>query len=357
MSASTDKPLLLITGSSGLLGTAVQERLIDKFRIVGLDIEEPDQKPEAAEWKQCDLTDDAHTQTVLSDIRETHGDELAGVIHLAAYYDFSGEPSPMYEELTVEGTRRLIMGLQEFSSVDRFIFSSSLLVMRPAEENEEILTETSPTEGDWDYPESKLEAEEVLRDKHDDIPVTILRIAGVYDDQCSSIPISQHIRRIYEKELESYVFPGDSDHGQPFIHIEDLVDCFEQTMLQRKELADFDKFLVAEPEVLSHADLQESIGLLIHGKEWPALRIPKPAAKAGAWVKEQLPWEDPFIKAWMVDLADDHYPVEIEKARKELQWEPNHRLNDTLEKMIDFLKDNPERFYQKHHLNGNGDDE
>ena len=45
--------------------------------------------------------------------REHHGTHIAAVVHLAAYYDFLGKPSPKYDEITVEGTRRLLRGLRE----------------------------------------------------------------------------------------------------------------------------------------------------------------------------------------------------------------------------------------------------
>ena len=41
-------------------------------------------------------------------VRERFGTRIASVIHLAAYYDFSGEPSEKYETITVQGTERLL---------------------------------------------------------------------------------------------------------------------------------------------------------------------------------------------------------------------------------------------------------
>jgi hypothetical protein len=42
-------------------------------------------------------------------------------------------------------------------------------------------------------------------------------------------------------------------------------------------------FLLAEPDVMSYEELQDQLGRLIHGREWPTIRIPKPVDKAGAW--------------------------------------------------------------------------
>lgn len=346
-----EKPLILITGSSGLLGTALTEAFTKDYRVIGLDIKKPDKPIAGAKWIQCDLTDDESVRDTLKDIREQYGDHIISVIHLAAHYDFSGKPSPLYRDLTVEGTRRLIRGLQDFS-VDQFIFSSSLLVMKPADlqADREELSEETPTSAEWDYPLSKLEAEKVLKEEHGVIPVVIMRIAGVYTDECRSLPLSDHIRRIYEKDLESFLFPGEKDHGQPFIHVSDVVECVRKAVEKRIEMEGWELFLVAEPITLSHDELQKLIGEFVHGKEWPTLRVPKTVAKTGAWAKNKLSREERFIKPWMIDLADDHYPAEIERARQRLEWEPTHRLNDSLRKMIDFLKRAPKQFYEANGL-------
>jgi nucleoside-diphosphate-sugar epimerase len=300
---------------------------------------------------RCDLTDDEGVREALGRVRDQHGSCLASVVHLAAYYDFSGAPNPLYRELTVEGTRRLTGGLKDFD-VEQFIFSSSLLVMESAEEGR-LLNEGSPLEAEWDYPRSKLAAEAVIGEERGDVPAVILRIAGVYDEECHSIPIAQHIRRIYEKQLESYFFPGNKTHGQSFVHLEDLVDCIRRAIDRRAELTPYEVLLIGESDVMSYADLQESLGELIHDKEWPTIRIPKPVAKAGAWLKDKLATSDedaPFIKPWMIDLADQNYPIQIKRAWKLLNWQPHHSLRETLPDMVRRLKSDPRRWYEENNL-------
>src|SRR5688500_7583856 len=113
------KPLILMTGSNGLIGTRIQERLSDRYFFVGLDVSEPRKKIPGCEWIQCDLTSDASVREVLEKVRERYGKTIASVIHLAAYYDFSGADSPLYKKLTVDGSRRLIQSLQNFE-VEQF---------------------------------------------------------------------------------------------------------------------------------------------------------------------------------------------------------------------------------------------
>ena len=347
---SNQKPVVLITGASGLIGSHLIASLSDNYCCVGLDVK-PLSPGLNAFWSKCDLTDDRSTAQAVKTVQQKYGDQITSVVHLAAYYDFSGEPSPLYDELTVAGTARLLKHLQSLH-VEQFIFSSSLLVMKAAGDNRTIIKEGSPVEPEWDYPESKLKAElVVLNDMRRIIPSVILRIAGVYDDRCRSIPIAQQIKRIYEKDFESYFFPGNAEHGQAFVHLDDLVDCIDKTIARRASCGKRDLFLIAEPEVMSYRELQDEIGTLIHGKDWPTLRIPKTVAKAGAWVKEKIAGEgDTFIKPWMVDLADGHYPVSIDHARTTLSWEPQHRLRTTLPNMIEFLKDDPRGWYKENKL-------
>jgi len=346
--SSETKPIVLITGSSGLIGAKLAQAFSSQYTVVGLDLKRSDQS--RANTIECDLTEDASVTRALGSVREQHGSRVASVIHLAAYYDFSGKPSPMYQKLTVEGTRRLLKELGSFQ-VEQFVFSSSLLVMEPAQEDE-IIMESSPTKGAWDYPRSKLEAERIIQEERGTIPAVILRIAGVYDEDCNSIPLAQHISRIYEKKLESYFFPGDADHGQPFVHLDDLVVCFRKVVELRHKLELQEVFLIAEPDVLSHKELQDRLGELIHGEEWPTIRIPKPVAKAGAWVQERLAdeGEEPFIKPWMIDLADADYPVVTKRACQRLGWTPAHRLGSTLEEIVLRLKADPQRWYQTNGL-------
>jgi nucleoside-diphosphate-sugar epimerase len=253
----------------------------------------------------------------------------------------------LYQELTVKGTRRLLRGLQHFE-VDQFVFASTLLVMKPAEKDE-LVRETSPTDPGWAYPESKLETERVIEQERGSIRSVILRIAGVYDEVGHSPPITQQISRIYEKDLESYLFPGDASKGQSFIHLEDVVACLRRVIDRRNELAEHEVFLVGEPDMLSYEELQDQIGELIHGQEWPTLRVPKLVAKAGAWVKDQLAddEEEEFIKPWMIDLADQNYPVSMEKAREKLDWEPARRLENTLPKIVGSLLSDPQKWYEE----------
>lgn len=344
----TEKPRVLITGSTGRIGSALSEKLAGKYDLYGLDITIPEEKLPWIEWLQCDLTDEESVTQALNRLHNLGGGRIDSVVHLAAYYDFAGEPSPLYDQLTVEGTRRLLDQLQRFD-VAQFVFSSSMLVMKAAEEGDDPIDESSPTQAKWDYPKSKLAAEEVIREHRGDIPAVVLRIAGAYDEGCHSIPIAQQIKRIYEQDFESHFFPGDTSNGQPFIHLDDVAASIECAVDRRSQLDGVTTLLIAEDELLGYCDLQNRIGNELYSEEWTTVRIPEFVARAGSWVMNAM-GGDEFIKPWMISMADDHYPMDCSLAKRLLGWTPKHRLSETLPEMIRRLQEDPAGWYERNGL-------
>jgi nucleoside-diphosphate-sugar epimerase len=350
--SEANRPTVLVTGASGLIGSRLVHELAPDYRVVAMDRAHPGEThPESSVYVPVDLTSDESTDHAMRALVDRCGDTLASVVHLAAYYDFTGAPSPLYRDLTVDGTRRLLRALRRSTKTSQFVFASSLLAMKPAEEGA-LLTEHSPVQGEWAYPRSKLEAERVIRDERGDIPSVVVRLAGVYDDWGHSPPLTQQIWRIRERKLESVFFPGDRSHGQSFVHLDDAVRALRAIVERRDALPDEECFLVGEPETLAYHDLQARIGEQIHGHRWPTIRIPRFVAKAGAWMKENTPIlsDEGFIQPWMIDLADARYPISIQHARERLDWEPRYRLSEKLPEILANLQKDPETWYRENDL-------
>ena len=138
----TTRGVVAVTGSSGLIGAALATRLDRDYDEVGFDRPGEPHPPAHIDCIDLDVSSDDSVRAGLRRLRERHGDRLASVVHLAAYYDFKGEPSDLYEAVTVEGTRRLLRGLKDFR-VEQFVFSSTMLVHAPTEPGRPI-TEDSP---------------------------------------------------------------------------------------------------------------------------------------------------------------------------------------------------------------------
>ena len=253
----------------------------------------------------------------------------------------------------MRGTERLLRGLREFE-VGQFIFSSTMLVHKPGEPGIWI-NEEWPLEPKWDYPRSKVETEQLIRAERGDIPAALLRISGVYDDVGHTIPLAQQMQRIYERKLTGHLFPGSTAHGQAWLHLEDLVDALDLLIARRATLPPDLTLLLGEPEALSYDELQHTFGRLIHGEAWETHTMPATLAKAGAWVQEFVPFVgafvgSDFIKPWMIDLADDHYALDITRARTLLGWEPKRTLRAALPGMVAALQADPLGWYREHKL-------
>ena len=111
MTDADRRPIVLITGATGNLGRSLGEALGRDYRIVGLD-----RNAEGADFPvfEADFTSDAAVELALRKFRDAFGSRIASVIHLVAYFDFTGEDNPLYQSVNVEGTRRLLRALQDF---------------------------------------------------------------------------------------------------------------------------------------------------------------------------------------------------------------------------------------------------
>jgi nucleoside-diphosphate-sugar epimerase len=343
------KEVVIVTGSSGFIGSAVIEKFAERFRLVGFDREISPHPPPAAECVCIDLTSDASVEAAFRRVRIAYGARIASVIHLAAYFDLTGEPNPKYEAITVHGTERLLKALQSFK-VEQFVFASTMLVHAPSTPGKRI-DEESPFDAKLPYRESKIRTERLIHEQRGRIPVVIVRPAGVYDDLCHATFLAHQIARIYERRLISHVYPGDLDAGQSSLHLDDLTEAMLRIVERRHDLPHELALLLGEPEALSFGETQRLLGRLIHDEDWETQQISKALARTGAWVEGEVLDEDPFIKPWMVDIADERYEIDISRARKLLGWEPKRSLRRTLPKMVAALKADPPGWYRANKLN------
>ncbi len=355
MKSSEKKPLALVTGSEGAIGRRLVAALSKQHEVVRLDVECGDS---ATRCVTVDLGSDSSVVAALQSIRADYGKRIASVVHLAAYFDLSGEPNSLYDKVNVDGTRRLLAALQEFE-VEQFVYASTMLVHAPTRPGLPI-DEEAALQASWPYPQSKLETEQVVREHHGAIPYVLLRIAGMYTDRCGSPFLAHQIQRIYERHFTANLYAADPAVGQSFIHIDDLIDAFVGLVQRRDKLPDELPLLIGEPQVMSYEAMQNRLAYLIHGEtDWETRQVPGPLAKAGAWMQnkaaELIPdsidkGEEPFIKPYMVEMADQHYEIDVSRARDLLGWQPKRSLHETLATMVDALRADPLTWYREHDL-------
>ncbi|AKC88394.1 vitamin K epoxide reductase family protein [Pseudoxanthomonas suwonensis] len=344
------QPVVLITGAAGSVGTSLAAALRPAYRVVGMDVSEPE---DGADGIEIDLTSDASVERAMREFRERYGNRIASVVHLAAYFDFSGEYKPLYDQVNIEGTRRLLRALRGLE-VEQFVYSGTMLVHEATEPGGRI-DEAAPIRPRWAYPQSKAAAEQVVAEEHGGIPYVLLHLAGLYDDRTAVPTLAQQIARIYERNIQAHLYAGDPRAGQSMIHREDMIDAFRRSIDRRAELPEASTILVGEPEAMSYEALQDALGGLIHGEEWATRRVPGPLAKAGAWLQGAAEpvvpdaidrGKKPFIRPFMIEISSDHYALDIARARDLLGWAPQHRIADTLPRLVEALKRDPAGWYE-----------
>lgn len=349
MTNLTDRSVVIVTGSSGYVGSAVVRRLAAQYRVVGFDRHTPPHPPAEAECVCFDITDESSIDAALSRVRIAYGDRIASVIHLAAYFDLSGEPSPAYDAVTVHGTARLLAGLKAFD-LEQFVFISTMLVHAPTTRGRPI-AEDSTTQATLPYRASKIRTEQLISEQRGDVKAVFLRPAGIYDDGGHSAFLAQQIARIYEKRPSARVYPGDLEAGQAYLHLDDLLDAIERVVERRAALPEIFPVLLGEAEVMGFGEVQKTLGRLIHDEEWQTNSVPPALAKAGAWVETEVLNEDSFIRPWMVDISSDHYELDLSAAREHLDWIPRHSLRNDLRRIVEILKADPFAWYRDNKLN------
>jgi hypothetical protein len=135
MTSVDRRPIVLITGATGNLGRSLADALGGDYRIVGLD--RTTKNDAGFPVFEADFASDASVALALHKIRNAFGSQIASVIHLVAYFDFTGEANPLYQSVNVEGTRRILRALQAFD-VKQFVYASTMLVHAPGNPGERI---------------------------------------------------------------------------------------------------------------------------------------------------------------------------------------------------------------------------
>lgn len=90
---AAQKPIVLITGAEGRIGSVIAAALGDVYTVVGFE-----RQCQGADCISVDITSDEALAKGGSELRARYGNRIASVIHLAALYDFSDEPHP-YKKL------------------------------------------------------------------------------------------------------------------------------------------------------------------------------------------------------------------------------------------------------------------
>jgi len=126
-------PALILTGASGFVGRHLLDEFKEERRIFAIARRSQRQSGAAVHpniaWMRVDIADRDGLGRAFREIRTAGGARV--LVHLAAYYDFTGDAHPAYQRTNVEGTRLVLEGARQIGVSD-LVFASSSTLRRPS---------------------------------------------------------------------------------------------------------------------------------------------------------------------------------------------------------------------------------
>lgn len=169
---------VLITGSSGSLGSLITQSLISKkISVTGIDIKEPEENGPADYFSfyKCSITKKDELNSIFIKEKPTH------VIHLASTFNKVRDRKQEYE-IDIEGSKNVLEVSDHTPSVKQFIYSSSATAYGGNRDNPQWINEMHPLNpGQYRYGLNKRITEEIFSTTRvrDDLHVNIVRICTV----------------------------------------------------------------------------------------------------------------------------------------------------------------------------------
>ncbi len=331
---------ILITGSSGFLGSALSVELSKKHRIIAVDHRPPSRLLSNAAigvfWNQADIADPEFVRRLKKKIFPRIG-RIDIVVHLAAYYDFEKKWGTEYQRVNVFGTEQLIKAAVD-AGVGRLIFAGSIASLDPPGENE-VLTEQTPAGHLIPYSSSKAEGEKLLAKYASRLSSVVLRIGGVFSDWCELPPLCSLIKQWKQPGILGRLMPGRGDSGFPFIHRKDLISAVRRIVEIEERLEKY-QVLFASPDThTSYRQLFPAVRSYVPNAAFgppinvsalfisPILRVKKIVA--------QLRGLQAYERAWMLKFLDKPLRIDSSYSRAKLAWKPSEGYR--IEKRIPVL--------------------
>lgn len=286
--------MILITGGTGFIGTALIKRLLEageEIRLLKLYSEKTDLP--VAEVLDGDILDPDSLKEAVKGVDK--------IVHLAGVVSYT-MPKEQLFKINVEGTKNMLAAC---SKVKRFVFASSVSVYGP---RKGLITEDTPTMPMNDYGSSKLEAEEAVLESG--LNYVIVRMAPIYGAGSPQ----------WMKNLKLL------DSGFPVPNVKTMTHVLSiDNAAQALQLAltgSEGVYNIADDKPVPFVDFTEEI-LRLLGKE--PKRMPLWLLKIGASFKGLGPYLDVLVHERNYDLKE---------ARKGLGYKPDKDFDNQLKRMV-----------------------
>ncbi len=343
---------ILITGSSGFLGSILCVALSRYHTVIGFDIRPPQetlrQSAPGTIWCTGDIRDaDCIDDTFKRQL--ANGNAIDYIIHFADFTGFGAKWQDQYCDINVIGTRNIInTALRQ--GVKRILFAGSIAALEPVPPGH-FLTERSPAEGTIAYTKSKIIGEKLLADVSKNIPVIVLRIGGVFTDWCELPPLFSLIK-LWSNPVTRKLMPGKGKAGFPYIHRRDVASIVKKIIEKDLYLDAFEILFASQSGCTSQNQLFPVIQKALGQSIATPVHIPPPVLKTALHAKlvlNTLLGRPTYERAWMANYLDRPLVVDTTYTRNKIDWEPTPGLGilERLPVLIKQFKSDPQTWSKR----------
>lgn len=322
-------PSVVVTGATGFIGRHLVAALQRQYRVHALARRTPAEAraPEGPNitWHQVDLCDSGTMDSVFQ--RIAADGEVRSVLHLAAYYDFTGSDDPEYRRTNVDGLRAVLERCRALRP-KQFVFASSLAACAFPEAGM-VLSERSQADGGHPYARSKRAGEELLAEFAADVPSVIVRLGAVYSDWAEFTPLYTLMRAWFSDSWRANILAGRGTAALPYIHVREVVGFFARVVERQADLGNGEVLIASPDQATSHRQLFEAAHEAFSGQAPDPFLMPGFLIRPGLWSLKLLGavlGDRPFEQPWMADYVDKVMPVDASQTRQRLDWAPNERF-------------------------------
>jgi len=318
---------VLVTGGAGFLGINLIRHLLDRgYQAASLDLEDFDYpERDRVEVFAGDIRDRAAVDRAMRDADY--------VVHTAAAL-------PLYsaEDIyttDVEGTRTIMDSALE-NGVERAVHVSSTAVYGIPDHHP--LYETDKLEGVGPYGQAKIQAEMIcLEYRARGLTVPVIRPKSFVGPERLGV-----FALLYDWAYTGHNFPmiGSGENLYQLLDVEDLCDAIALTLTLPEEQVDDTFNIGARVFSTMKDDYQTVLDEAGHGKK--VVGFPAAPAIWGLRFLDAL-GVSPLYK-WVYETASKDSFVSIEKAEKQLGYNPKHSNKDALLRNFRWYVDNLPRF-------------
>jgi len=322
---------VVVTGAAGFIGGRVAQRLVQSGTpVVAMDL--PGRRFDhlsgaGLQVREADVTDAEALRRVLAGLRP------AAVVHCAALMGGWGEPSE-YHRVNVGGTRT-VCEWAVGAGATRFVYISSVSVygMPPIVG----IDETTPVRHiGLPYGDSKIEAEALVRRAHQaGLPSIILRPGDVFGPRAGEWVV----KLVDSMRAGRMILIAGGAGLINVTYVDNLVDAIEAA-LRRPEAPGRDYIITDGAPVT----WKKYLHALAQAAACPPPRFSLPSALAWPAVialeaAGRIVGKRPPLSRMGLRLLTARCTYSIERARRELDWQPRVAFGTAMEEIAAWLRD------------------